>query len=287
MEEEINIKFNKYKGRNSKYIYDKNISDLSIKKENCIIFDDHFICWKNKNYDENNVIISKYFGDVELFEFNTSKEKNDFKCKNNNEFNNDNNNLLKTHDRICYNKIERRDNEKHENWKIQETIEYSTFYIDNKIKWYCEEHIDSSQYQFDYMKNVIQLIFYLKNLFDLEIGLAIKLLRICTLANMTFSVNYLSNDYKKIIIDIIKTCGGDIYEINNNDNNSTDNRIYIMLSFCDNKYDKDEVINLLEMNPNYSAIDVKFIFDSYYYLTDMRGHISDYEYTIENNNKKI
>ena len=67
---------------------------------------------------------------------------------------------------------------------------------------------------------------------------------------MTFSVKYLSNDCKEIIIDIIKICGGDIYEMNNNDNKNSDKRIYIMLSVCDNKYNNDELITLLKMNPN-------------------------------------
>ena len=59
-----------------------------------------------------------------------------------------------------------------------------------------------------------------------------------------------------------------------------------MLSVCDNKYNIDELITLLKMNPNYSAIDVKFIFDSYYFLTDMRDQLSKYEYKLENNKKK-
>ena len=204
------------------------------------------------------------------------------------------NKKIKFYQSFCYNAICDSKNKKemeYKDWKSQKIIEYTKvpFYEiikrDNDGKYYIDcftaEYLDSTKYQLDYMKNVIKVIYYFKFIFGIDIGLCIKLLRICTLNNMSFYIKYISESKINIILDLVRTCGGNIItDINNNGN--TENKIIYLVTYNDYyKDNKQEIEKDLKNYPNLVLLDVRFIIDSYYFMTDIRDNIYDNEYMID------
>ena len=293
LEKHCDCKFISWKSRKGEKDFNKRISDLNIKKENTIIFDDCLRYWVNKENDEKQVILSKFFIDDE-YDHLTKREKiNDSKVEN--DMNNSKiNKKIKFYQSFCYNAICDSKNKKemeYKDWKSQKIIEYTKvpFYEiikrDNDGKYYIDcftaEYLDSTKYQLDYMKNVIKVIYYFKFIFGIDIGLCIKLLRICTLNNMSFYIKYISESKINIILDLVRTCGGNIItDINNNGN--TENKIIYLVTYNDYyKDNKQEIEKDLKNYPNLVLLDVRFIIDSYYFMTDIRDNIYDNEYMID------
>ena len=278
-----NIKFIRYKGR----IYDneliKNIADLYIEKEKTIIFDDNMRVWNNRKRDYENVIISKFFFDEECIMINNK----------NNNINNDPiyeiDLFLNSYKSLFYNKI--RENKKSNiDWKEQQIMEHPNIpfyqfksandFIYNKC--FTAEYLTSTKFQFSFMKNVIKQIYYLRFIYNINISLCIKLIRITTLSNMKFDLKYLTIDQKEILTEIVKVCGGIIFD---NSYMVNDEKIYLIASkrLYELKPKKEEIKKDLANNPYYVLINERFILDTYYFMTNLKDYINDSEYTFNEN----
>ena len=278
------VEFIRYKGRI--YINEvcKNISDLYINNENTVIFDDYIRVWENNNNDYEQVIPIKYFYDEECASLNNNIVENNISEENDKK---ETELFLKSYRTMCYDKIMENNLDKND-WKKHEIKEYShiPFYQFKSNddydynKCFTAEYLDSPKLQFDYMKEVIKVIYCLKFIFEVDIRIAIKLIKICTLNNMVFDLKHLADDQKLILSDMIKVCGGMIYDKNYNYMNSKE-KIYLVISkrFYESKKEKIKVD--LQQNKNYILINEKFILDTYYFMTDIRNHINDPEYIVE------
>ena len=284
LSEYTGVEFIRYKGRMYNEEYCKNIADLYINGENVVIFDDYARAWENNTKDNEQVIITKYFFDEQcsmLHDINYAKEKNE-ENKNAIEA------FLKSYKTLCYSKIkDPKNNISESDWKNHEIIEYQNipFYQFKKSndfnynKCFTAEYLDSPNYQFILMKEIVKVIYWLKFVFDIDIRLAIKLIKICTLNNMKFDLKYLADDQKHILTDMIKVCGGMVYDKNYNYVQNKGEKIYLVVSkrFYESK--KEGIKTDLQKNSNYFLINEKFILDTYYFMTDLRSHINDPEYT--------
>ena len=294
LSEYAGVEFIRYKGRVYSNEYCKNISDLYINSDNTVIFDDYLRVWENDNKDNEQVITTKYFFDEECAmlnnNINISKEQN----KENDDKVNEIELFLKSYRTMCYNKI--KENNKNNvnfdmDWKVQNIIEYQNipFYQFNSNKdfndnkCFTAEYLNSPKYQFSYMKDVIKVIYCLKFIFDLDIRLAIKLIKICTLNNMKFDLKYLAYDQKCILTDMIKVCGGILYDKNYNYSSDDKERIYLVASKRIYEFKKEEIKEELKKNKKYLLINERFILDTYYFMTDIRNNINDPEYIFDIN----
>ena len=294
LSEYAGVEFIRYKGRVYSNEYCKNISDLYINSDNTVIFDDYLRVWENDNKDNEQVITTKYFFDEECAmlnnNINISKEQN----KENDDKVNEIELFLKSYRTMCYNKI--KENNKNNvnfdmDWKVQNIIEYQNipFYQFNSNKdfndnkCFTAEYLNSPKYQFSYMKDVIKVIYCLKFIFDLDIRLAIKLMKICTLNNMKFDLKYLAYDQKCILTDMIKVCGGILYDKNYNYSSDNKERIYLVASKRIYEFKKEEIKEELKKNKKYLLINERFILDTYYFMTDIRNNINDPEYIFDIN----
>ena len=288
------VDFIRYKGRVYSNEYCKNISDLYINTENTVIFDDYLRVWENDNKDNEQVINTKFFFDEECAMLNNNTNYSSEQNKENNDKVNEIELFLKSYRTMCYNKI--KDSPKNNfnfdiDWKVQNIIEYQNipFYQFNSNKDYNDnkcftaEYLNSPKYQFLYMKDVIKVIYCLKFIFDIDIRLAIKLIKICTLNNMKFDLKYLAYDQKCILTDMIKVCGGVIYDKNYNYSNNDKEKIYLVASRRIYEFKKEEIKEELKKNKNYFLINERFILDTYYFMTDIRNNINDPEYIYDLN----
>ena len=294
--------FIRFKGRVYSNEFCKNISDLYINSENTVIFDDYIRVWENKNKDNEQVINTKYFFDEECAMLNNIGNNNIINNISGEKKNKDNDAkvteielFIKSYRTLCYNKIKDKDDKNllfNEDWKVQNIIEYQNipFYLFNSNKDYnnnkcfTAEYLNSPKYQFTYMKDVIKVIYCLKFIFDIDIRTAIKLIKICTLNNMKFDLKYLVYDQNCILADMIRVCGGIIYDKNYNFSNNNKEKIYLVISKRIYDLRKDEVKADLQKNNNkYILINERFILDTYYFMTDIRSHINDPEYVIDIN----
>ena len=280
LSESFNIEFSRYKARYDNNEFTKKIEDLLIEKEKTIIFDDNVNVWINK--DNEHVINTKFFYDEEcaminLIESNEQDENLKYSKEN----------FLKTY-RFFYNKIKEKNNN-NSDWKeqiIKEcfNIPFYQFKLESDFdynKCYTAEYLNSTKLQFTYMKNVIKEIYYLKFVYGLDIAIAIKLIRISTLNNMIFNLKFLDYMQKNILTDIVKSCGGIIYNESHQEKDKKDKKVYLVISINTGLKNKKEVIKkyLIE-NPFLILINERFILDTYYFMTNLKDNINDPEYII-------
>ena len=278
LKEYSGVEFIRYKGRLYENENIKNISDLYINREKTIIFDDNIKVWENKTKDHENVINTKFFFDEECASLSVINQikKNDGIFYEIEAF-------LKSYRTLVYSKIKE---SKNIDWKQQFIIEYpkSPFYQFKTYtdydynKCFTSEYLSSKKYQFIYMKNVIKVIYCMKFIYDLDIPTSIKLIRNCTLTNLKFDLRYLSYDQKNILIDMVKACGGIIFE-KEKDKKDYEEKIYLVASKMLYELKKDEINKELEENSFYILINEKYILDTYYFMTNLIDEINDPEYT--------
>ena len=125
------------------------------------------------------------------------------------------------------------------------------------------------------MKNVIKVLFYFKYIYYIDVRPAIKLIRISTLADMKFDLKYLDYDQKIILNDIVKICGGMIF---NKDYRVDGEKVYLVASKKMYRFKKDDIRKDLEKYSFYILINERFILDTYYFLTNLKENINDPEY---------
>ena len=276
LSEYCGINFVRFKGRKNQNEYRKKISELGIEKEKTIILDDKTGVWINEQNDEENVIISKNFYDEETVYYSKDYESRNDKYALQ-EF-------LKSYNNFYYNRII----PSNIDWKNQEIsnsknvlfYQYknnNTFNYINYNKCFTYESLNSEKLQLLYMKSVIKQIYCLKYLYNIDIPLAIKLIRISTLSNLIFDLKYLNLQQKNVLVNIVKACGGMIYD-NNKINSET---VYVIASQQQYVFNKEKINNYLKMNPNFVLINEKFILDTYFYMTNIKENINDPEYRLD------
>ena len=263
------ITFLGFKGKKEKGKAEKKLSDLSIKKENTVIIDDNVNIWSE---DSENVIISKFFYDEEA--------ASAYQKEGNLNISNEKKLLLLPHKNLYYYSI------RNDDWKNQLIIkkeivfyQYKEGTHDNYNQSFSAEYLYSQKFQFLYLRNVVKQIYLLRFVYDLEIPLAIKMIRMSTLANMIFFLELNNTQKTEILKHIIISCGGIIYNKEPVDNNE---KVYLVVSpkNYDNNKEKEIIRNYLNQNPFFVLINEKFIFDSFYLMTNLKAHLNDSEYNI-------
>ena len=172
-------------------------------------------------------------------------------------------------------------------WKNQEIIDSSNvlfyqfrdnhdFNIINYNQCFTAESLNSKNIQLLYLKNVIKQIYCLKYLYNIDIPLSIKLIRISTLSNLIFDLKYLNFRQKTVLTDIVKICGGIIFE--KDKINIDSETVYLVASQQEYALNKEKIKKYISMNPNFILINEKFILDTYFCMTNIKMNINDSEY---------
>ena len=141
------------------------------------------------------------------------------------------------------------------------------------------DYLHSKKFQFLYLKNVLKQIYLLRFVYDIETPLAIKMIRMSTLANMIFYPQFYKDKQMKIILkQIIISCGGIIY---NNEPLDKNEKVYFVISQnnYNNNEERESIRKFLDKNPSFALINEKFILDSFYLMTNLKAHLNDPEYT--------
>ena len=280
LEKQLGIKFQKFSARtndnkNKKYMNDLNY-DNNFSSETAIIFDDSVSVWEKDSF---NVIASKKFYDKEL---RNSKDRTDRDRNNENGLMR----FLNTYAPYSYNKI--KDGNNNKSWKSQTIVNKSScpFYqykSEETPKYnesYFGEYLTSPKLQLIYMKNVIKVLYCLVFHNDVCISEAIKLIRLNSLNGKCFYLKYLTDEQKNILKDIIKVCGGDIYESNSDSIASMTRKVFLVASKRIYEQLRDKIMIDLKQHQNYILINERFILDSYYFMTDLGESYTDNEYTL-------
>ena len=220
----FDIKFIGFKGRNNKLENKKNLYDLSLESKNAVIFDDKPFVWKD---DKANVIISKIFTDREIILD---------KLKRNN-LENNLHSFLKYYIPFFYYKSSQ------EKWQNQRLMIDNScpFYDFDKKYCFSGEYLESTKYQFIYMKEVIKIIYYLIYNSNMRVPEALKIIRYNIFYNSCFNFNFYKNKGINILKDIIKNCGGIIIEENKNKNEYKGLKLFYVCSLEDYKKYKEDI----------------------------------------------
>ena len=258
LSQKLEISILRFKAKEAGSPNKKKISDLGIKRENTIIIDDMADSW---NEESENVIISRYFYDEEADTNNQKKSESE--------------NILEKalfsqrYKNFYYYAIENDD------WKNQKILKCKI--NNNYDQCFDCENLSSQKLQFIYFKNVVKQIYLLKFVYDIDIPLAIKMVRMNALANMIFYLKYVSEKKIEILKEIIKICGGSLFS---HEKIAENEKVYLIVS--NEFYDSNEVKELikrdLEKRPSFVVINDKYLFDSYYFMTNLKSRLNDSEY---------
>ena len=279
LEKNFGIKFNKIIMRDGRIKYERNVKSIgefgnkNINNNNTIIFDDSVLVWEK---DLSNVIPSKKFFD-KLFGISCIEQ--------NKEKINDFTGILKSHGRFYYHSFSKKElNIKNQcTTKIAECPFYQFKQQGDKYFYdiYNGEYFGSDKKQFIFMKKVVKVIYYFVYHDNVPIYEAIKLIRFNALYGKFFYLKYVINSRKKILCDIIKVCGGEIIEPDDDSINFKMKKIFLVCSMSKYENERNNIINEVSNNNNYILINEKFILDCYYFMTDLGNDCSNDEYNPE------
>ena len=265
LENKFEIQFCGYKGRRKENEKSKSLSDLKLATKNTVIFDDKPV-WKKDNA---NVIISKIFTDREII----LKELQRKNLQNNiNSFLNDYYPFLY----YCCSPV---------NWREQKLKEGRNcpFYDFRKLICFNGEYLESTKFQFIYMKEITKIIYYLVYNSNIDVPKALKLIRYNIFYNSCFNLNY-ANNGKSALEDIIVNCGGVIY--NENNKKEYDSMKYF---FVCNKEDyltkKDEIKKDKRGKENCKVVSDKYILNSFYFMTNLEDELNNPQYRLDINDE--
>ena len=278
LEKNMNIKFIDFKGRDDKeksVKEKKYLKDLNLNNTNTIIFDDKPSVWVKDNL---NVILSKKFTDKDFEDY--LKRYNDHKLTN----------FLCNYFPFYYYNAQKNDDNQIK-WKEQKLYggrqcPFYKFNI-NDIKnndCYSGEYLDSSKFQFHYMKDVIKILYYLLFNYDIHIPDALKLIRYNIFYNSYFNLKFYKGEGKDILKQIIETCGGEM--INEKKINYINNEnIYFICRKDDYLSQKDKITKEFLIYNSAKLVTEKFVLDSFYFFTSLEKElkVSDYFFNIEKN----
>ena len=277
LEKIAGIQFKKFKGRNeNKKDNKKYLKDLDLDIKKTIIFDDQPSVWVEDNL---NVILSKKF---------TDKDCESYLEKHNN---NPLFNFLFNYFPFYYYKS-KKNNYNQIVWKKQKLYGGRTcpFYKFTQKNYsnnnYClsGEYLESTKYQFIYMKDVIKIIYYLVFYYDIHAPDALKLIRYNIFYKSFFNLNFYKGEGKDILRDIIENCGGEIISENKNKINNYDGNIFIICKEDDYPSQKDKIKKESLIYKNYKLVNENYILDSFFFLTNLENELNDKEYSFNKNN---
>ena len=265
LEKKFGVKFIGFKGRKNELLSKKNLYDLSLESKNAVIFDDKPIFWKRE--DKYNIIISKLFTDREIILDNLKR-------------NNLENNLysfLKVYTPFFYYKSSE------EKWQNQKLIIENScpFYDIHKKICFSGEYLESTKYQFIYMKEVIKIIYYLIYNSNIKVPDALKIIRYNIFYNSCFNLKFYKNNGINILKEIIKNCGGIIIEDIKNKNEYKELKLFYVCSFEDyNKYKEDIKKEKIWMD-NAKVVSEKYILNSFYFMTNLEDELDNPQYCFD------
>ena len=245
---------------------------------NSLIIDYSPKTWIN---DFSNVIISKKCVDQEL--------NNHIKGKNKKEKENDLNSFLFEYFPFYYYKLDKNNLNilKWKNQKLLGGMRCPFYHFDisgnnNKKECYSGECLHSTKFQFNYLKDVIKIIYYLKYNFNVDISIILNLIRYNIFHQTYFNLKYYNNNPNNrlsILSDIIECCGGQIYKEKENNNNNI--KILFVCAEEDYSFFKDKIKKDLIIYENSKLINDKYIIDSFYFMTNLEKEIDSPEYSFE------
>ena len=263
LEQRYGIKFKGFKGRNNdekrKYLY-----DLILESKNAVIFDDKPFVWEQ---DSANVIISKIFTDREI---NLDK----LKIQN---FENNTYLFLRSYSPFCYYKSSE------SNWQNQRMCfqELCPFFDFHRKNCFSGEYLESTKYQFIYMKEVIKIIYYLIYNSNMRVPETLKIIRYNIFYNSYFQMQFYSGDGKNILKEIIKNCGGVILDKYNQEKDFSDPKIYFVCSIEEYKQNKDEIKKEKIGMENSKVVSDKYILNSFFFMTNLENELENPQYRLD------
>ena len=269
LSDKFGINFLGYKVRNYEKEETKFLSDLNLDTQNTIIFDDRPGVWIK---DKQNVIISKHFTDREI-NIENLKRLN---------LQNNTNSFLNDYKPFSYYSSEG-------NWQNQKLKEkvLSPFYDFEKKNCFSGEYLESSKYQFIYMKEIIKIIYYL--IYNSNIGVpeALKLIRYNIFFNSYFDLDYYYNkEGYEILKDIIINCGGEIYNPKEK-NKDKDMKFFFVCSSDDYILHKDEINKEKKfLHKNAKVISDKYIINSFYFMSNLENELGNPNYCLDLNGEE-
>ena len=276
LENIMGIKFKRFKGRRD--VKEKKelkfLKYLELYKKSTIIFYDKPSVWVDDNL---NVILSKKFTDkdfeIYLKQYNTEDPLKNF---------------LFNYFPFYYYKTEKNEYDQLI-WKKQKLYggRLCPFYKFTKKNDsnhnYClsGEYLESTKYQFIYMKDVIKIIYYLVFYYDIHAPDALKLIRYNIFYKSFFNLNFYKGEGKDILRDIIENCGGEIISENKN---NYDGKIFFVCKEDDYPSQKDKIKKESLIYKNYKLVNENYILDSFFFLTNLENELNDKEYSFNKNN---
>ena len=271
-----NIKFKKFIGRKNENERRKFIKDIDINldKKKTLIFDDKPSLWVE---DYLNVILSKKFSDKECEKLSTNSIGSNI---------DDSLSFLYNYYPFYYYKSKKNNYEQIE-WRNQKLIgdRIPPFYKFNdkndtlNNNCYSGEYLESSRYQFIYMKDIIKIVYYFVFYFDINVPDAIKLIRYNIFYNRYFCLEFYKGE-KIILKDIIENCGGQIFDENKQNKNNA--KIFYICKKDDYSSLKDKIKKELIYCKESKVVTEKYILDSFYFMTNLEDEINDSEYSCDN-----
>ena len=263
LENKLGIKFIKLKARKNQNDKVKFLSDLLLDTKNTVIFDDKSFVWIK---DKLNVITSKVFIDKEINLDNLER----LNLGNNTYL------FLKNFSPFFYYESSE------ENWQIQKLNheEFCPFYDLKEKDCFSGEYLEPEEYQFIYMKEIIKIIYYLVNQSNISIPEALKLIRYDIFYNSYFNLNYYEKKGKEILKEIIKICGGIIFD-KNNKKELNNNKSFFVCSFDDYYKYQEEIEKEKLVLENFRVISDKYIINSFYFMTNLENELDNPQYCLD------
>ena len=269
-----NIKFKKFVGRTKENANRKFIKDINLDKNKTLIFDDNPSVWSE---DYLNVILSKKFSDKEFEKFTPKKITTP---------DNDDLRFLYNYYPFYYYKSTKNSFEQIE-WRNQKLIGgrmppfYKFVNINDTINNDCfsGEYLESSKYQFIYMKDIIKIIYYFVFYYDVHVEDALKLIRYNIFYNRYFSLKFYKGE-KSILKEIIFNCGGQIIETNKESENN--NKIFYICRKDDYSFLREKIEKEVMRNKQSKVVTDRYILDSFFFMTNLESEIDDPDYFFDN-----
>ena len=148
---------------------------------------------------------------------------------------------------------------------------------------YTGESLESPKKQLIYMKEVIKIIYFFVFYYDIHVSDIIKFIRFNIFYKNYFNLKFYKGKGKDALIDTIETCGGEIFDekINN-----LDYKLFFICRKDDYSELRDEIEKELLLYEKALVVSDNYIFDSFYFMTNLEDKLNDPEYLLFNRNKE-
>jgi len=133
------------------------------------------------------------------------------------------------------------------------------------------------------MKEVIKIIYFFVFYYDVHVSDIIKFIRYNIFYKNYFSLKFYKGEGKNTLIDTIETCGGEIFD---EKNNNKDYKLFFICRKDDYSESRDEIEKELLLYENALVVTDKYIFDSFFFMTNLEDELNDPEYLLFNRNKE-